>query len=831
MWSPPLVRLSRRAVAASILAALASCDASTAIRDAGEDDAGSDAATPTPITFEATPDPSERSDCAAAVPAGTTVAKHATCAGELVFGALAMGRIGDVLIANTHARFVIRTGAESASTLGGFGGGVVDASVDGHDDAVKEIFPLFDFGVARATDVVVTDAGGDADAEVTVLFDVQPLGILEAAAPGLSRARPIRGAIVYRLAADRDVLEIAMQFSTTPGTGHTPVVPGLAALLGGNGELERPGFGLIPEGGGGSGVPGVVSEGPSSALAIALGVPTGSLLAVDTIHLLSGARVSADPGLVTTARAQIALGATAADAWALADPNDEPVLTVHGVAGDRVELTTSSATYLRTGIGEGGVARLPVPAGDYVVRGGFGAFFPGADATVTVVADADVTPPSPPSATIHVDATADGDPSAPVRVALRPPASTLADEVTRVVVLGTGDVRVPPGSYVIDVSHGTEFDVHEETVTLADGDTRTVMAVLDRAIDTTGLIGCDFHLHSDLSTDSLHHVADAVRTIAAEGLDLVASTDHDYVTDYDALLVRLGLAGRLVVVPGVEVSSTVLGHFGGYPLVRDVDRAGAGAPVWFDRSPTDVFGLIEAQGDVTLGGAFVQINHPRLRGTSFFDRIGLDPTTAHATASPASLDLPATTDLDDLSAVDMIEAWNGYTRGDNESAFADVLALWDTGRRFTMVGNSDSHRATLPAGAPRTFLRVPDDTRGGYGWSDAADALRAHDATVAAGILVTATLEGARDASGSVPVHVRVQAPPWADTSRLRVYAGRDVVIDQPLATGPNLRFDQTLSVPLGGASFVVVRADGDVDAEPIFPFRPFGVTSPIEVP
>ncbi len=817
-----------------VFGVLASCDAGgivvDASADAAGDDAGSDAAIVAPVVFTATPDPAERTDCADDVATGTAIAKHVTCAGELVDGALAMGRLGDVLVANAHARFVIRTGPESASTIGGFGGGIVDASIEGGDDAVKEIFPLLDFGVARASEVVVTDAGGDADAAVSVLFDVQPLGILEAAAPGLSSARPIRGAIEYRLAADRDVLEITMRFSSTPGDARTAVVPGLAALIGGNGELERPGFGPIPEGGGGSGVPGVVSEGSRSALAIALDAPSGSLLAVNTIHLLKGARASADPGVITTARARVAVGATAADAWSLVDPASEPVLVVHGAAGDRVEIAGATLPYLRARIGADGTARVPVPAGDYVVRAGLGPFFQGAASPVSVTtAGGDVAPASPPSATLHVEAIADGDAGAPVRVTLRAPGST--DDVLRFVATGPTDARIPPGAYTVDVSHGVEFDVHEESITISDGETRTVTAILDRVVDTTGWIGCDFHLHSDLSTDSLHHVADAVRVIVAEGLDLVASTDHDYITDYDAVLGRVGLAGRLVVVPGDEVSSTVLGHFGGYPLARDVDAAGAGAPIWFDASPADVFARIEARGDATLGGAIVQINHPRLRMTSFFDRIGLDTTTAHATASPASLGLPATTDLDDLSAVDVIEAWNGYTRGDNEAAFADFLALWDTGRRFTMVGNSDSHRADLPAGAPRTFLRVADDAPGAFGWSDAASALHSHDATVAAGIFVTATPAGPRDASGSVPLHVVVQAAPWADTSRLRIYAGREVVIDMPLTSGPSVRFDGVVSVALGGAHFVVARADGGVDAEPLFPFHPFGVTNPIEVP
>lgn len=33
------------------------------------------------------------------------------------------------------------------------------------------------------------------------------------------------------------------------------------------------------------------------------------------------------------------------------------------------------------------------------------------------------------------------------------------------------------------------------------------------------------------------------------------------------------------------------------------------------------------------------------------------------------------------------------------------------------------------------------------------------------------------------------------------------------------------------GAAFVVVRADGAVDGQPVFGFAPYGVTNPLDVP
>lgn len=800
---------------------------------AARDDGGSDAtvdAARDPVVFTSTADPAERTDCAPRPSAGIARAQHVTCASQLVAGSLAMGRTGDIVMENARVRFVIRAGDESASTIGGFAGGVIDAAAGDGVDQLKEIFTLFDFATGRPSEILVTDAGDDAEARVTVLFEGAPLGLVDAVAPGFSRALPIRGAIDYVLGGDSDALTIRISVSPAPGAAGLAVRPGLLALLGGNGEIERPGIGPLVQGAT-SDSPVLVSEGAREAIAVALGSEGASLLFVNTIHLLgSSDRVTLTPGETTVFSARVGVGATAADAWRAAiDPGSTVDLT--GTAGDRVELALAAGgAYFRTRFGADGSARVPVVAGpvvagDYLARGGFGGFFPGAETTVSTTAPTVV--PSAPRATLTIDATVDGV-GAPVRVRVRDSAN-LEEDLLRFVAIGVTTRELPAGDYLVSISHGMEHDVHEETVVLAAGDARTIAVPIDRAIDTTGWVSTDFHLHSDLSTDSLHHVEDALRIIAAEGLDLVASTDHDYLTDYGAVAMRAGVADQLVVVTGVEVSSTVIGHIGGYPLVPNASHAGAGAPLWFDRSPREIFDAIRERGDATLGGAIVQINHPRLRGTGYFDQVGLDRATGHATADPMSLDLPATTDLDDF-AFDVIEVWNGYTRGDNEASFEDFLALAVAGRRFTMIGNSDSHRAELPAGAPRSFVRVPDDARGAFTWEDVAVGLRSGDVTVAAGIFVTAEATGPR-AAGSVPIHVRVQAAPWVDVTRLRVYAGRDVVVDRALTGASSVRLDETIDVPIGAAPFVVVRADGDADAEPVFGFRPFGVTNPLDVP
>jgi hypothetical protein len=292
---------------------------------------------------------------------------------------------------------------------------------------------------------------------------------------------------------------------------------------------------------------------------------------------------------------------------------------------------------------------------------------------------------------------------------------------------------------------------------------------------------------------------------------------------------RAGVAPWLVTVPGIEVSTTTFGHFGGYPLRLDPERAGQGAIPWFGATPSEVFDALRAAGDAALGGAIVQVNHPR-RSKDFFTAIGLDPVTGLATTDPLALDLPASTDLNDFD-FDVIEVWNGLARGGNEETLGDCLALLALGHSFTMLGNSDSHNPDEPPGAPRNYIRVADDSRGGFEWAEVARAIGAGDVTVAAGIFVTAQVLGP-EVGGIVPVQVRVQAPPWVDVNRLRIYAGRDTAVDVPLGDpGLPVRFEGALDVPTLGARFVVVRADGTREPTPLFDFPPFGVTNALRIP
>jgi len=792
-------------------------------------DASPDATLPPPPVFEATADPAELTECQSTLPgAGIARAYHIHCVEELPEGVLVDGRVGDILLENSAARFVVRASDGSATLLGASEGALVDAVARGQEDQLKEAFAAFDLASANATAMVVSDAGGDANASARVLFEGAPLGILGTLLPGGDRGARLHGAINYELAADENVLRVRVELTPDAMLPSVRFQPG-ATVFTGAAELVQPFVALLEDDfSGGQGDAMLLAEGDRGALGVLAPSP-GSVAHIKSIHLMSRTdRVTVAAGETFEFEYQVAVGRRAAEVYAALRQDDaDGMLGVTGVVGDSVEVRDATGMLaLRTRLDESGAASLPLPPGDYMLRPGFDGIYEGAEVAVSVDRmGASATLGAAPSATLTILAVAEGDAMEPVRAtAIR------ADGLTRrFVAIGETARRLPLGEWTITVSRGLEFERHDETITLADGDATTVTASLARVLDTTGWVSGDFHLHTELSNDSLLPVVEAIQILAAEGLDVAASTDHDFVTNYPRIMARAGVSDYVLTVSGVE-ASPLWAHIQGYPMRADGDLNAGGAPNWLGVGPSTIYAAIRARGDDSLGGALVQMNHPRKSPQGYFGTANLDRDTGHMTATPEDVGLPPTEDLDNLD-FDIIEVWNGAIGGEETESFADYLALLTAGRRFTMVGNSDSHVRRNLAGSPRTFMDVGDDTPGAWGFAEVGQALRDGRATVSVGVFVTAELTGPVTA-GVVPVHVRVQAPSWIELSWLRFYAGREVVLEQAIdpSLGDPVRVDASFDVPIGALPFVVVQAGGDRPAPPVVNDAPFGITNALWV-
>ncbi len=309
---------------------------------------------------------------------------------------------------------------------------------------------------------------------------------------------------------------------------------------------------------------------------------------------------------------------------------------------------------------EDGDFRAVLPAGDYVVvaRDPDGVVT-SAPLKVRVVPDqaATVTPTLPTPATIlYRVSDAQGQPT-PAKISLidlntdgsrqvgdarRRPyfgESRLSDGVRHIELTpdGTGEVAVEPGRYDILVSRGPEYGMHvERDVTLQSGKLHKLDAVLAHEIDSRGWMSVDTHLHSTPSFDSGMPIHRRVASVAAEGVELAVSTDHDVETDYMPTIRQMKLEPFVAHAIGAEITTLEQGHFIGFPVSYDHGIVPThGAHDWSCQGAGDILDGIRSLGE----GDFVPytiVAHPRDGFFGYIDQLGVDPYTF--TRSPPLLE-------------------------------------------------------------------------------------------------------------------------------------------------------------------------------------------------
>jgi len=164
------------------------------------------------------------------------------------------------------------------------------------------------------------------------------------------------------------------------------------------------------------------------------------------------------------------------------------------------------------------------------------------------------------------------------------------------------------------------------------------------------------------------------------------------------------------------------------------------------------------------------------------------------------------------------------------------------GRRYTAVGNSDSHKLVGQwAGYPRTYVRVPEDHPSAVTVEQVARALRAGQAVVSNGPFVLALAEGRAGPGDFVParhgrvnLRVDVRAPPWMDVKRADVYVNGERVVSTPArATTDPVRIEWRTSLRIATDSWIVVVARGERPLRSVMPNTqaiPYAFTNPIFV-
>jgi hypothetical protein len=423
---------------------------------------------------------------------------------------------------------------------------------------------------------------------------------------------------------------------------------------------------------------------------------------------------------------------------------------------------------------------------------------------------------------------------------------------------------VRPGKYRAVCSRGIEYDIAEKQIEVQAGRLATIDVMLKHSTPTPGWASGDYHLHSTNSIDSSLEVGKRVTTIAAEGVDIALSSDHNFVTDYAPEIARLGLERYVQGMVGLELTTLEIGHFNGFPLKFEPGPITKGAFEWSGRPPRALFDDLRARGAHGKDQTVVQVNHPRSPILGYFADYNWNPDTGEPEESPNVLIAPEGPEFGperfDLS-FDALEIFNGkhfeelrsyrvpevlpepplpadippagtvLRDSSNRIAFPggmdDWFVLLDQGRRYTATGNSDSHNTDDEAGYPRTYTAVSNDAPGEIDELDVVRAMKSQRAVVTNGPLVELSVNGkgmgeiASAPDGKVNVKAIARAASWMDLSSVTVIVNGEAV--------ETVRGDRTqlqnveLNVDVDRDSWVIVEARGEKSMWP--------VVTPLEIP
>jgi hypothetical protein len=484
---------------------------------------------------------------------------------------------------------------------------------------------------------------------------------------------------------------------------------------------------------------------------------------------------------------------------------------------------------------EQGSYELPLPAGKYrlVLNS------PGGEHSeeITVVPGAAPTEAllvPPKAGTVRYSVVDETGRLGPARIALRgvpptknpgfgPPDTTAGSGNIVYSRTGQGQFELSPGHYVATISRGNEYSIDEQELKVVAGEEHDLRSGLERVVDTSGWIGCDFHVHAAPSKDSTVSLEDRVVSLLAEGVEFAVATDHNHVTDYAPIVERLGAERQLATVPGVEVTTHSWGHFNAFPYPTS-----APLPPYASIEPSLIFDRVRAEAP----GVVIQVNHPRLRGMGYFNRLNGD-------TKPAAIEDGFSFDFDTVELMNGIELAGQNAVDANLDEWFELLNL---GKRYTAVGNSDSHRLVGQyVGYPRTYVRVPDDRAEAVSEEQISRALLAGHAIVSGGPFVMAIAEGRAGPgdfvaahSGTVELQLSVRAPAWMDVRRAEIYVNGQRVTTIPARTTlAPIRIEAVTPVRVRRDSWIVVAARGDKPMRvwmPGTPAVPFAFTNPIFV-
>ena len=443
---------------------------------------------------------------------------------------------------------------------------------------------------------------------------------------------------------------------------------------------------------------------------------------------------------------------------------------------------------------------------------------------------------------------------------------------------GHGQIILPPGDYYAVASRGPEYELaYSENFRVRRSSHTRLKLLLARTVDTSGWISADFHVHAVPSPDSGVTLHDRVTTFVAEGVEFMASSDHDAIIDYQPIIEQMNVEQWLSSAPGTEVTTIELGHFLGFPLRWDPLGDKGGALDWTDLGPGEILDGIRDLGDGSVDDPVTFVAHPRDGLLGYFDQYGFDPYTgtdsavvepnfinasanelidpglftmefdameilnakrfenirSATTDETASLyDIPGSVSTYELLArtteeQTALEAGDAFISDELPGPLDDWFTVLNLGYRVTALGNSDTHSKTkTEAGCPRNYVQLDTDDPAEVTPAAVAQAVKEGRVVASYGPFVRVGINSWANGPGTtvqdpdeIDLFIEVQSPSWFDVDRVELYENGTLIHEWMLEADHDPLVDLATRVTLTPQkdSWYVVIALGEDDLSPMF--------------
>ena len=388
-------------------------------------------------------------------------------------------------------------------------------------------------------------------------------------------------------------------------------------------------------------------------------------------------------------------------------------------------------------------------------------------------------------------------------------------------------VWLPPGNYRYTITRGFEYEGQSGELEILPGELTEQHFILPHLNPIKNYLSFDGHVHAGPSPDSDVLILDRLRGAAAEGVSLVAGSDHEIITDWSQKMDD-ALTPWVLPIVAEEATATLPEHMNIYPLPPRSDVLRGDPPKWYGLGFTAFTDSLRERG-----ATIIQLNHPR-QGCNYLCIIGYDRETglSDPTLDPAHLGFEQGEIWGwDFNAVELLNdprpIFMDLDRPYETGFYEDWASFINLGHKVTGMGVTDVHSLD-GMGTPVTLLKLTEgDTQAQVSTTtpeEMATAILEGRAQVSLGAwfdlsvngqglgeTVTAVTSTSNPYQNTVELDFTLRALPAVDVTWIYLFVNCDLYQSWP-ADQPNevIKHQATITLDMEEDAWITMMAFGD---------------------